>query len=588
MKKIYYLIAMAVTAFTFTSCEDVPEPFGQPINPNAKETVVVEPTGSGTEADPYNVAKVTEVTKAMADGEVKNDVYTKGYICQIDEIDTEGTYGNSTYWISDDAEGKSGKYEVYRGVGLGGQKFNEAGATIIKVGDAVIIKGNIKNFKGTTPEYDSGSIIVELNGVKAGGGGDTPTGETIGTKEAPLTIAQALEKINALEDGKESELNAYVKGKVVKVTTSQANFEKYGNLNYLISEDGTETNTITVYSGDGLNGAKFTGIDALAAGDEVIVFGKLYKYVKDSKVTPEIAKGNYLVSLVKAGGSGSGGETIGTKDAPITVAKALEYISALADNGTTDKEAYVEGTIKQIKTTDENIVKYKNIDYVITDGTNDITVFRGKNLNNTDFTAAGQINVGDKVVVLGKLTKYVKDGNTTPEIAQGNYLVSLVPAGGGDTPSGDVLNVSFADGQGDFTINDKDLGGLTFVWKADTKGYMKASAYANNTNNPAESWLVSPAFSLKNATAPVMTFNNACNYVKEGTITDHIKVMVYDGANWAEATIVSLPDGKSWTFVDSSVDLKAYAGKENVKVAFKYVSTSAVAPTWEIKTVVIK
>ena len=188
MKKIYYLIAMAVTAFTFTSCEDVPEPFGQPINPNAGETVVVEPVGSGTEADPYNVAKVTEVTKAMADGEVKNDVYTKGYICQIDDIDTDpngNKYGNSTYWISDDAEGKSGKYEVYRGYGLGGQKFCDTGATIIKVGDAVTVKGNIKNYKGTTPEYDSGSIIVELNGVKASGGGggegggDTPTGGTV-------------------------------------------------------------------------------------------------------------------------------------------------------------------------------------------------------------------------------------------------------------------------------------------------------------------------------------------------------------------------------------------------------------------------
>ena len=189
MKKLNYLIAMAVTAFTFTSCEDVPEPFGQPINPNAGEAVVVEPVGSGTEADPYNVAKVTEVTKAMADGEVKNDVYTKGFICQIDDIDTEGTYGNSTYWISDDAEGKSGKYEVYRGVGLGGQKFNEAGATIIKVGDAVTIKGNIKNYKGTTPEYDSGSIIVELNGVKAGGGGDTPSGDAKAVSVADFLAA---------------------------------------------------------------------------------------------------------------------------------------------------------------------------------------------------------------------------------------------------------------------------------------------------------------------------------------------------------------------------------------------------------------
>ena len=192
MKKIYYLIAMAVTAFTFTSCEDVPEPFGQPINPNAGETVVVEPVGSGTEADPYNVAKVTEVTKAMADGEVKNDVYTKGFICQIDDIDTDpngNKYGNSTYWISDDPDGKSGKYEVYRGYGLGGQKFCDTGATIIKVGDAVTIKGNIKNYKGTTPEYDSGSIIIELNGVKAGGGGDTPSGDAKAVSVADFLAA---------------------------------------------------------------------------------------------------------------------------------------------------------------------------------------------------------------------------------------------------------------------------------------------------------------------------------------------------------------------------------------------------------------
>ena len=32
MKKFYYLIAMAIMAFTFTSCEDVPAPFGQPVH----------------------------------------------------------------------------------------------------------------------------------------------------------------------------------------------------------------------------------------------------------------------------------------------------------------------------------------------------------------------------------------------------------------------------------------------------------------------------------------------------------------------------------------------------------------------------
>ena len=284
-------------------------------------------------------------------------------------------------------------------------------------------------------------------------------------------------------------------------------------------------------------------------------------------------------------------QTIGTKDEPITVAKDIELINSYEDGGTSPSAAIVKGKISKIDSYNSN---YKSITYYISDDgstNNQIQVYSGKGLNGADFAAQSDLKVGQVVIVKGTLKKYVnKAGAVIPEIDQSSELLSIEDGAGGgsDTPSGDVLNVSFADGQGDFTIDDKDLGGLSFVWKADTKGYMKASAYANNANNPAESWLVSPAFSLKNATAPVMTFNNACNYVKEGTITDHVKVMVFDGANWAEATIASLPDGASWTFVDSTVDLKTYAGKENVKIAFKYVSTSAVAPTWEIKTVIIK
>ena len=284
-------------------------------------------------------------------------------------------------------------------------------------------------------------------------------------------------------------------------------------------------------------------------------------------------------------------ETIGTKENPLTVNDAIALINSYADGASSPNPAIVKGKISKIDGYNAN---YKSITYWISDdgGTKtQLQVYSGKGIDGADFTAQSDLKTGQTVIVKGTLKKYVnKAGAVTPEIDQSSELLSIEDGAGGgsDTPGGDILNASFADGQGNFTIEDKDLGGLTFVWKADTKGYMKASAYANNVNNPAESWLVSPAFSLKNATAPVMTFNNACNFVKEGTITDHIKVMVYDGANWAEATIASLPDGKSWTFVDSSVDLKAYAGKENVKVAFKYVSTSAVAPTWEIKTVIIK
>ena len=81
----------------------------------------------------------------------------------ISEIDTEGTFGNATYLISDDANGYTGTFQIYRGLGLNGEKFSKAGAKLIKVGDVVTIKGKVVNYKGNTPQYAQGSTIVKLN-----------------------------------------------------------------------------------------------------------------------------------------------------------------------------------------------------------------------------------------------------------------------------------------------------------------------------------------------------------------------------------------------------------------------------------------
>ena len=162
--------------------------------------------------------------------------------------------------------------------------------------------------------------------------------------------------------------------------------------------------------------------------------------------------------------------------------------------------------------------------------------------------------------------------------------------GPGPQPTGDIFSYTFDSSQGEFVIDNKSIGeGITYVWNYDSKNkYMKASAYKGGCI-ASESWLVSPKFSLANVTAATLTFNNACNQVKEGTITDHIHVMVStDGTNWTEATIANLPSGTSWDFVDSTVDLKNFVGKANVQVAFKYVSTASIAPTWEIKSLTVK
>ena len=486
MKKIAnYLIALAVAAFTFTSCEDVPSPFGTVVQPDSGEEVVIEPTGNGTEADPYNVAAVLEYISGLGVGvQSDKEFYVKGIISEVKEVQTTGTYGNATYWISDDADGKANKFYIYRGYGLGGKKFTE-GATPVQAGDNVVIKSKVMNYNGTYETVQNNCIIVELNGTKdSGGGGDTPTSD-LGTKDAPITVAKALEAINKLADGGETG-EAYVKGTISKV---QSYNSQYKSITYYISDDGKETNELQVYSGKGLNGADFAAKEDLAAGDVVVIKGKLKKYVKDGTVTPEINQSSEIISLTK--GSGGGDDTptsdLGTKDAPITVAKALETISSLADGGETE-EAYVKGIISKVQSYNS---KYKSITYYISDDgkeANELQVYSGKGLNGADFAAKEDLAAGDVVVIKGKLKKYVKDGTVTPEINQSSEIISLTKGSGGDTPSADAWIKVTKISAGKYAIATPTEGSSFVLAQALTSdyGYLKTTdaTLTDNTISP--------------------------------------------------------------------------------------------------------
>ena len=47
------------------------------------------------------------------------------------------------------------------------------------------------------------------------------------------------------------------------------------------------------------------------------------------------------------------------------------------------------------------------------------------------------------------------------------------------------------------------------------------------------------------------------------------------------------PESDSWTFVDATADLSAYAGK-TIEIAFVYTSTADVAGTWEVRNVTVR
>ena len=390
----------------------------------------VETMGKGTATDPYNVPGAI----AAASG---TGVYVKAFI--VGSIDGKATsdakFSNQTATASNiliAATADETDVTKCMPVQLPTGDVRTALNLVDNAGNykkEVTLYGNIEKYFGITGLKSVTFAILDGKqiGTSPEGGNETPSGDKGTTMENPYNIAEALAAINALEDNGYSEKEVYVKGLVVKVTTNQTNFEKYGNLNYLISEDGTENNTITVYSGDGLNGAKFSGIDALSTGDEVIVYGKLQKYVKNDKVTPEIAKGNYLVSLKSAGGNETPSNSTGTFDNPLTASQAYTAVAAMEKGVTSEADYYVKGKITSIK--------YEfSADY----GTATFNFSDDGNASDKEFCAYStyyfgseqkwvegntQVKVGDEVIVCGKVVNY--NGNTPEFASKKSYVVKI-------------------------------------------------------------------------------------------------------------------------------------------------------------------
>lgn len=209
----------------------------------------------------------------------------------------------------------------------------------------------------------------------------------------------------------------------------------------------------------------------------------------------------------------------------------------------------------------------------------DASIFeKGKNVS---FNANLSINNGKPVVTIGAAT--IEDWG---EKLGGDINVDF---DGGTQPGGEtvVLDESFATGQGSFTIDNKQLpnGEGSFVWNLgsfnDDK-FMKASAYIGGTKYASESWLVSPPVDLTQATTATLTFDHAHNYA--GTAEEEFTLWTTETSadNWQQLTIDKY--GSGFKFTTATIDLSAYAGK-TIKFAFKYVSTTDAAGTWEIKNV---
>jgi hypothetical protein len=165
----------------------------------------------------------------------------------------------------------------------------------------------------------------------------------------------------------------------------------------------------------------------------------------------------YNLTVKEAEGGGGGGEATVT-DA--TVAQALAVIEGLADGAKTEGDYKVTGYVVEV--TDIS-TEYGNATFTIADakgGSPVLTVFRAKDANGDDIKNANFVKVDDLVVVQGKLQKYVKGNESTPELAQGGKVLTIngetAIGTGGDPGPGPEPHTMVGDGskENPYTVED--------------------------------------------------------------------------------------------------------------------------------------
>ena len=463
MKKLFYsFFVMAMTAMFMASCEDVPAPFDLPTPDDPTPEQTVDPAGSGTQADPYNVAAAIEFAEKLQVGEEsQQDIYIKGKVASIRENYT-AQYGNATFNISDDGTSKV-TFTVYRALYLGNKKYTSG--DLLKEGDEVIVCGKVTNYNGTLETQQNKAFLYSLNGKSeggGGGGGSTGTPKGSGTLDDPYNPAGAANAVKNLtwtsNDVYDTTGDVYVKGKISRIADKGTFTEggTYGNASFYISEDGTENGEFYCFRVLYLGNKKFeAGKTDIKVGDEVSICGQLMNYRGN---TPETVAGKaYLYSLNgnTEGGGGGGGSTGEAKGSgtlndpynPLGAANAVKNLTWTSnDNYETTGDVYVKGKISRIadKGTFTEGGTYGNASFYISeDGTQngEFYCFRVLYLGNKKYEA-GQtdIKVGDEVIIYGQLMNY---RNNTPETVAGKaHLYSLngktEDGGGGGGGGGDT------------------------------------------------------------------------------------------------------------------------------------------------------
>ena len=373
------------------------------------------------------------VSNNLASGEVTSTkYYVKGIIHKVQTtFEGSGTYGNATFFISDDGQASQEDFECYQIYYLGGRQW-KSGDKEVAVGDEVIVYGPLTLYN-TTPETagKGAACLVKLNDevVEPTEPENPEIGEVKGDGSAndPFNVAGAINAVANLtwtaNDNYDKVGPYYVKGKVVEIKENfdavAANGTQYGNATFYIADEGFESSTFYCYRVKYFDNKAWKTGDAplLAVGDEVVICSELMNYRGN---TPEtVANAGYMIRINETTGNGTVDPPAPNNPVEATVA---EFIAA--EESSTQPYILVGKIGGNINTT------YGNFD--LTDETGTVYVYglTATNLgygasNDKSYASLGLV-AGDEIKIIGYRGSY----GDKVEVMYA-YFVEKV---GGDTP----------------------------------------------------------------------------------------------------------------------------------------------------------
>lgn len=246
----------------------------------------VKPTEGQTPETALTVARALEIIAGLDNGKSTDfTYYVKGRVNAI--TNKSKTISFTMY----DKDNETNLLTVYSAKGLENKDIVDQ--SFMEDGDDVVVVGVLQKYVKddvVTPEVSSG-YVYSVNGNTQAEEVVEPTIEGGKTPETAISVKTAVDAIATMKDGQTTKDSFYVAGIVKSITEiSTAN----GNATFVMTDNsGSE---LVVYRVKGLEKKNITEENLLKENDNVIVYSKLQKYVKDDTTTPELTSG-YIYSI---------------------------------------------------------------------------------------------------------------------------------------------------------------------------------------------------------------------------------------------------------------------------------------------------